>query len=453
MLFWRPTSANPLAACPRPCGRPLRLGAYQICHTRVPHRSAVHESVTLVAARYGRLRALVNAVLRRLARAQDAASDPAAAPIDASASRSDCDARPTPHAGAGAAESEARAEAKAGTETEAGAENEACAAAQAAALTAAADRNGLPPWLLADVAAQRGGAGARAWADSHAEVPATGVRVNRRRSDPAQVQAALARTGAQVRAAPGAWPDSLLLRRGGAVQDLPGFAAGHWSVQDLAATAVGQLLALAPEATLVDLCAAPGGKAAHLAERMDDRGHILALDVHPHRVRLIDATCQRLGLTSVQALCADGRDVAGSRDLLRQNCGRDHADAVLVDAPCSGLGILRRHRERLQRAHRPETGDPLCTLQAALLRAAAALLAPGGQLVYAVCTPTQAEGPQQRDAFLAAQPEFELVPLPTALQPFAASGGGLQLWSDRHGTDSFFAFCARRRGPSAAAAA
>jgi 16S rRNA (cytosine967-C5)-methyltransferase len=176
------------------------------------------------------------------------------------------------------------------------------------------------------------------------------------------------------------------------VGELPGFADGDVSVQDLSAQRAAPLLVgagLAPGARVLDACAAPGGKTAHLLELADLE--LTALDADAGRLQRVRDTMARLHLQA-RTLCADARDTARWWD------GRPF-DAILLDAPCTASGIVRRHPD-IRWLRRPEDLTALARLQAELLDALWPLLAPGGRLLYATCSIFRIEGSQQIDAFL-----------------------------------------------------
>jgi 16S rRNA (cytosine967-C5)-methyltransferase len=160
----------------------------------------------------------------------------------------------------------------------------------------------------------------------------------------------------------------------------PSFKKGLWTVQDLGAQRIAELAAPPRGATILDACAGVGGKSTHLAELAGDAGTIDAVDVVPQKLELAAQTAARLGHRSV-------RTVAG--DLLDPALPLAPAyDLAVLDAPCSGLGVLRRHPEAKWRLADADV-DELAALQARLLDAVAARIAPGGVLVYAVCTFTE----------------------------------------------------------------
>mmetsp|Transcript_6245 Transcript_6245/g.16402 ORF Transcript_6245/g.16402 Transcript_6245/m.16402 type:complete len:198 (+) Transcript_6245:661-1254(+) len=191
---------------------------------------------------------------------------------------------------------------------------------------------------------------------------------------------------------------------------------------------------------------------------MGDRGTLVAVERHERKLKLIKQACERLQLSCVAAYAHDASDHTALQGFLAEQ-GAALAETVVLDAPCSGTGTLRRHPE-----HRYRSGDhvpQLVELQARLLEAAAECVAPGGSLTYSVCSPIAAEGVERIAAFLAAHPEFECPPITdAALLPYAAASdalGGdarvLQTWTHRHAQcDSFFACRLVRRASAAGGA-
>ncbi len=232
------------------------------------------------------------------------------------------------------------------------------------------------------------------------------LRVNTRRSSVPAYLDALAAAGLHGSALGAEWPDGVWVDPPCPVQRLPGFAEGWVSVQDAAAQRAapllidgeGQLPALRPGAHVLDACAAPGGKTAHLLERADL--DVLALDVDPARLPRVHDTLQRLGL-SARVQAADAAQPAAWWD------GRLF-DAILLDAPCSASGINRRHPD-VRWLRRPTDVAELVRTQAALLDALWPLLAPGGRLLYATCSLFAAEGRDGIAAFLQRHPAAQLV--------------------------------------------
>ena len=152
-----------------------------------------------------------------------------------------------------------------------------------------------------------------------------------------------------------------------------------------------------PGDLVLDFCAAPGGKTTHLAQKMENKGKIIAMDIHDHRLTLIEENATRLGITNIRALLHDGtKPLPGFEN---------RADAVLVDAPCSGLGVLNRRAEaRWTKKERTLSQFP--PLQKKILAQAAACVKPGGRLLYSTCTLERDENSRVRTAFLESHPEF-----------------------------------------------
>lgn len=224
--------------------------------------------------------------------------------------------------------------------------------------------------------------------------PPMTLRVNARRGT---ASAYAQRLAAQGRAATVVGPQALVLAEPCPVQQLPGFAEGEVSVQDAAAQRAAPLLVhgegtlppLPAGARVLDACAAPGGKTAHLLELAEL--DLLALDSDPVRLKRVQETLNRLGLQA-QVAAADARDPRAWWD------GRPF-DAILLDAPCSASGIVRRHPD-IRWLRRAEDIIALAQVQAQMLDALWPLLAPGGRLLFATCSVFRAEGSQQTDAFL-----------------------------------------------------
>jgi 16S rRNA (cytosine967-C5)-methyltransferase len=216
---------------------------------------------------------------------------------------------------------------------------------------------------------------------------------------------------------------------------LPGDAEGWYQVQDEASMLIAHLLAPRPGERLLDACAAPGGKTTHLAALTGNRAEIIALDLHPQRIRLVEQGAARLGCAGITTRCWDLTELPPF--LPAASC-----DGVLVDAPCSGLGVLRRNPEARWRLQ-PADIVVLAERQAMILNQAAQLVKPGGRLVYAVCTATAEETDRQVAAFLVRHPDFYLEPLanlvPDHWLVLLDAHGCLRTWPHCHGLDGFFA--------------
>ena len=215
---------------------------------------------------------------------------------------------------------------------------------------------------------------------------------------------------------------------------LPSFQQGLFQIQDESSMLVGQSLNPAHGSRVIDAAAAPGGKSTHLAQLMENAGEIYAFDLHHHKLELIKDNCRRLGITNIECRAQDVRGL--SSDL------HNYADYVLLDAPCSGLGVLRR---RPDARWRKEAGQitTLVKLQREMLESVCKCVRPGGVLVYSTCTITEEENLGQVQSFLAHNSEFVLEDL-TPFLPANLAGepgvqqGYIQLWPHKHETDGFF---------------
>jgi 16S rRNA (cytosine967-C5)-methyltransferase len=234
-------------------------------------------------------------------------------------------------------------------------------------------------------------------------------------------------------------PNALILPPGSPpALDIEGHDEGLFQAQDEAAQLVSIFCTPQRDSRVLDACAAPGGKACHLAELAPD-GSVLAVDLHARKAKQIAAAAERLGLANLTVLAADaGLPIPGFAE--------ESFDLVLLDAPCSGLGTLRRHPEvKLRRT--PEDVDKLAALQAKLLASVQRYVKAGGLLVYAVCTLTREECDEQVARFLAAFPSFRLDPPPPDFPRSCLDGDFLRTLPNRTGTDGFFAARLRKDSP------
>lgn len=287
-----------------------------------------------------------------------------------------------------------------------------------------------PDWIVRLWLEQLGAAATEALCQYFNQVPAIDLRVNCLRTTREQVAAQFQAAGIGVQVVPHLPQALRLLQPSGAIQHLPGYEAGLWSVQDSSAQLVSYLLEPQPGTVVVDACAAPGGKTTHLAELMHNQGTIWACDRTASRLYRLRENLARLGLRGVNILEADSRQLPSE---LHQ------VDAILLDAPCSGLGTLHRHADARWR-QTPERVSELAQLQAQLLSACAARVKPGGRLVYATCTLHPAENEAVVTDFLDTHPQWQIDPPwnHPILAPFVQPPGWIKVLPQEWQMDGFF---------------
>ena len=300
-------------------------------------------------------------------------------------------------------------------------------------------RHNLPDWLANPLKAELGDEGFWALVDTFSGGAPLDLRVNEVKAKRDEVVAALAEAGLTAEPTPYS-PIGLRLQGKPALQKLPLFVGGHVEVQDEGS----QLLALMTGAKrgemVVDFCAGAGGKTLAMGAMMRNTGRLYAFDVSGHRLDKLKPRLARSGLSNVYAA-----QIAHERDeRIKRLAGK--IDRVLVDAPCSGLGTLRRNPD-LKWRQSPQAVQELREKQLAILRSAARLLKPGGRLVYATCSLLPAENEDVVAAFQAEMPDWLPLNANGLLSQAAVAradelvtpAGHLRLWPHRHATDGFFA--------------
>lgn len=368
----------------------LRLGAYQcLWMERVPPRAAVHASVGL-ARRFGHagVAGLVNGVLRALLRQHATYALP------------DADAQPVAHL---------------------------------------AVAHSHPPWLVERWLERYGWEGAQALCAANNRPRDVALRVNTLRTTPQALAQRLVQEGLQHVRPSRLLAEALVAQGTSRLDALPSYRDGLFQVQDEGAMLVAPLCRARPGQRVLDACAAPGGKTTHLAQLMGDTGRIVACDAQPSRLRLLDANVKRLRLTSIAPVASDG---AGALPW----SGR--FDRILVDAPCSGLGVLSRHPDIKWRKGPADLRGMQAT-QLALLEAQRRFLAADGLLVYSVCSNEPEETHDVVRTFLERHPDMRLdalaADLPNELASHAARTETLDLTPGQHGTEGVFAARFRAR--------
>jgi 16S rRNA (cytosine967-C5)-methyltransferase len=364
----------------------LRLGLYQLRFlSRVPASAAVNESVKLV--HFARLRSaggLVNAVLRRATREPE---------VDPTSSIQDPIER----------------------------------------LAVATSH---PPWLIERWTKAFGVLEAEAFARANNEPPPVAFRVVNNRAQEVEVCDRLRKAGADLVASKVVGSAWRIAGGGGLLTQL--VAEGQVYLQDEASQLVAELLGVRPGERVLDLCAAPGSKTTQIADRTLDAAAtstiIVAADQHEHRLRTVVSTAKLQGLRSIHCIVLDG--------LQPLPLANSSFDRVLVDAPCSGTGTLRRNPEIRWRISPADIQD-LSGRQKELLFNAARVVKPGGRLIYSTCSIEPDENEAVVQTFLENNDTFKLCQLPLG-SPLVTSFGAVRTWPHRNGTDGFF-ICALER--------
>ena len=264
----------------------------------------------------------------------------------------------------------------------------------------------------------------------------TSLRANPLRTTVPELCANLAECG--VEAQPGIVPGSVLARFQGSPAEQELFRKGYYHVEGQASQRAALCVGAKPGETVLDLCAAPGGKTILLAEQMQNTGTLFSCDAAENRVGLIRTAVDRMGLTNVKTRCSDATKRDPSLPL---------ADRILTDVPCSGLGIRAKKPDLRYKKLEPQLQAELHAVQASILDTAAQLLKPGGRLVYSTCTIDPAENQQQVAAFLQRHPEFSVLE-PEVEMPAGMTVGewGCLSVPSRTGMDGFF-LCAMKKAP------
>ena len=305
-------------------------------------------------------------------------------------------------------------------------------------------RHNLPDWLAGALQRQLDAAEFEPLARALLEPASMDLRVNTGKAKRDEVLRELVDVGIQAVATPYS-PWGLRVAGRPQVQDTPAFRGGRFEVQDEGSQLLAALLDARRGEMVVDFCAGAGGKTLAIGAAMRNTGRLYALDTSGHRLDAMKPRLVRSGLSNVHSVqIAHERD-----DRVKRLAGK--IDRVLVDAPCSGLGTLRRNPD-LKWRQNPQTVAEMRERQLAILSAAAALVKPGGRLIYATCSLLELENEDVAQSFERAQTGFETVSANEALQQARIDGVDglkqgerLRLSPHRHGTDGFFAAVWQRK--------
>ena len=362
----------------------LRLGAYQMLFlTRIPHSAAVNSAVALVKAHCKNPRAagMVNGILRSMERSlQNMPVIPQGDPV--------------------------------------------------AYLSTLYSH---PEWLVKEFILSLGEEETAQLLAADNSQPPTAVMVNTTRTTAETLKAML--EADHVEAEPHPWLENcLLLSRTGDLERLEAFQQGLFYVQDPASRLSVLAAGAKPGMRVLDCCAAPGGKSFAAAIAMENQGEIVSCDLHPHKKKLIQAGADRLGLTIITPKTADGK-------VFRPEWERAF-DLVLVDAPCSGLGVIRKKPDIRYKDPAPLADLPAVQLD--ILRNAARYVRPGGTLMYSTCTLLYRENGEVVETFLAENKTYKAEAFTLTGPVGPVQSGSVTLWPHRHGTDGFFISKMRR---------
>lgn len=407
-LDWRlnHVAARPMDRLPLVVAMILRLAAYQIVYLdRIPSSAAVFEAVALARRIGGRdWRGFVNAVLRALAR------NPAPLEPDHEKESS----------------------------------------------LALSIRYSCPQWILDRWRSRWDFATVVRLCDHTIQIPPITVRTNTLRCTRDALAKRLTHLGIRVDET-AVSPVGLTLDHCGSLSQLDVWQEGWCYAEDEAAQLIPLLLDVQPGHRVLDACAAPGGKATHMAQRMNNQGLIVAVDRNAHRLKSLADNCQRLGVTNVVAVCSDlALASEQGRPLIQAQSELTHLlepffDRILLDAPCSGFGVLRRHPEG-KWFKTPESIQRASHLQYKLLHNAACLLRPGGLMVYSACSTEPEETQELIERFLCHHPEFRsesVEPwLPASGHVLCNPKGYLLTAGSPMNMDGFFAVRLKKDGPS-----
>lgn len=369
----------------------LRMGAYQLLFLdRVPSSAACNTSVELAKKYAGASAGFVNAILRNISRKKD----------------------------------EIRID-------------EAGASSSAENLSI---RYSFPEYLVETLIAEYGTEFTESLLASLLERPPLTIRTNTLKTSRDELTAELMAEG--IDSQPGLFSEeALVLKNVTDISRTRVFIQGKMTVQDEGSMLVAKILDPKPGERILDVCAAPGGKTTHIGQMMKNQGYILAWDIHPHKIGLILDNAKRLGITNIEAKSADALLPAGE--------AVNRFNRVLVDAPCSGTGIIRRKPDIKWQRKQDDFGN-LIEIQRKILYNASRYVIPGGVLVYSTCSVDERENTRVALAFLKENPEYDAEPLELYL-PDPLKGkdgcrqGMLSLYPHSDHTDGFFIARFRRR--------
>lgn len=296
-----------------------------------------------------------------------------------------------------------------------------------------------PEWMVDKWVADYGEEFAEELLKANNEAPPFTIRYNRLKLDKHQLKEVLEKEKTAFEE--GRYNEEALFIKGtSSIEGKESFNKGYYQVQDESSMLVAHVVAPRPGERVLDVCSAPGGKTTHMAELMGNNGEIVARDIHPHKLKLISENCDRLGISIVSPEIFDAKTL--------DDTSRGKFDRVLLDAPCSGLGVIRRKPD-LRWKKNPDNFDELAKMQKEMLAVAAQYVAAGGVLVYSTCTINKTENIEVIRDFLSKNGDYTTESIkeyiPHELHNASTEEGYLELFPNISGTDGFFIARMRKR--------
>jgi 16S rRNA (cytosine967-C5)-methyltransferase len=296
-----------------------------------------------------------------------------------------------------------------------------------------------PEWLITRWVNQFGFDKTRNMCEINLTAPMQTARVNLTKISRDECIALLEEDGFQIEKSP-IIPEAIRCLKGNLASTIA-FKYGMFTIQDESSMLAAYALGAVQNEFVLDACAAPGGKSTHIAEQMDNTGEVISVDLHQHKVRLINDNARRLGLGNIKTSVSDSRHI-------QEKFKVESFDRILLDAPCSGLGVMRRKPD-MKYTKTEKDLERLSTIQQDLLTSVAPLLKKGGILVYSTCTVDKEENENTVTKFLENNRDFEpdlsfKNRMPAAIQPLI-SGYDLQIFPQDFGSDGFYIATLRKK--------
>jgi 16S rRNA (cytosine967-C5)-methyltransferase len=295
-----------------------------------------------------------------------------------------------------------------------------------------------PKWLVTRWVNQFGYDKTKEMCEINLTAPLQTARVNLTRISRDECVSILEQDGFEIEKSP-IIPEAIRCLKGNVASSTP-FKYGLLTIQDESSMLASYALGVMENESVLDACAAPGGKSTHIAEKMNNTGEVWSIDLHQHKVKLINENARRLGLENIKTITMDSRSVG-------EKFKEETFDRILLDAPCSGLGVMRRKPD-MKYTKLEQDIERLSTIQQDLLKSVSRLLKKGGLLVYSTCTVDKEENEKTIQTFLKDNPEFEgdmtlKNRMPDAIQTLV-TGFDLQIFPQDFGSDGFYIAALRK---------